>query len=27
MHGSVSHLLEQFNNWQQHQQIAAVLWR
>jgi NADH-quinone oxidoreductase subunit M len=27
MHGSVSHLLEQFNNWHQHQQVAAVLWR
>ena len=27
MHGSVSHLLEQFNTWQQHQQIAAVPWR
>lgn len=27
MHGSVSHLLEQFNGWQQHQQVATVLWR
>jgi NADH-quinone oxidoreductase subunit M len=27
IHGSVSHLLEQFNNWQQHQQVAVALWR
>ena len=27
MHGSVSHLLEQLQHWQQHQQVASVLWR
>ncbi len=26
IHTSVSHLLEQLQNWQQHHQIAAVLW-
>jgi NADH-quinone oxidoreductase subunit M len=27
MHGSVSQLLEQFQHWQQHQQVAAVFWQ
>ena len=27
MHTSVSHLLDQLNNWQHHHQVATVLWR
>ena len=27
MHTSVSHLLDQLNNWQNHHQVATVLWR
>lgn len=27
IHGSVSHLLEQFQAWQQHPQVAMTLWQ